>query len=85
MKVIFLDHDGVICLSTEWGGRHKKQKKLTKEINKATYLPVLEFLSLENNRNKEPTTGSKIKDDKIGKFINSKLKMLIMQKILIIS
>ena len=27
MKVIFLDHDGVICLSTEWGGRHKKQKK----------------------------------------------------------
>jgi hypothetical protein len=26
MKVIFLDHDGVICLSTEWGGRHKKQK-----------------------------------------------------------
>ena len=20
MKVIFLDHDGVICLSTEWGG-----------------------------------------------------------------
>jgi len=27
MKVIFLDHDGVICLSTEWGGRHKKQKE----------------------------------------------------------
>lgn len=27
MKVIFLDHDGVICLSTEWGGRYKKQKK----------------------------------------------------------
>jgi len=27
MKVIFLDHDGVICLTTEWGGRHKKQKK----------------------------------------------------------
>ena len=27
MKVIFLDHDGVICLSTEWGGRRKKQKK----------------------------------------------------------
>ena len=26
MKVIFLDHDGVICLSTEWGGRYKKQK-----------------------------------------------------------
>ena len=27
MKVLFLDHDGVICLSTEWGSRHKKQKK----------------------------------------------------------
>jgi len=27
MKVLFLDHDGVICLSTEWGGRYKKQKK----------------------------------------------------------
>jgi hypothetical protein len=27
MKVIFLDHDGVICLSTEWGGRFKKQKE----------------------------------------------------------
>jgi hypothetical protein len=27
MKTIFLDHDGVICLSTEWGGRYKKQKK----------------------------------------------------------
>jgi hypothetical protein len=27
MKVIFLDHDGVICLSTEWGSRFKKQNK----------------------------------------------------------
>jgi hypothetical protein len=27
MKTIFLDHDGVICLSTEWGGRLKKQNK----------------------------------------------------------
>jgi hypothetical protein len=27
MKVIFLDHDGLICLSTEWGGRFKKQNK----------------------------------------------------------
>ena len=27
MKVIFLDHDGVICLSTEWGSRLKKQSK----------------------------------------------------------
>ena len=27
MKVIFLDHDGVICLSNNWGSRYKKQKK----------------------------------------------------------
>lgn len=25
MKVIFLDHDGVICLSSEWGSRSKKE------------------------------------------------------------
>jgi hypothetical protein len=27
MKAIFLDNDGVICLSSNWGSRHKKQKK----------------------------------------------------------
>lgn len=27
MKVLFLDHDGVICLSPDWGGRFKKRKK----------------------------------------------------------
>jgi hypothetical protein len=27
MKIIFLDNDGVICLSNNWGTRHKKQKK----------------------------------------------------------
>ena len=27
MKVIFLDHDGVICLNDEFGGRYIKQKK----------------------------------------------------------
>jgi len=25
MKVIFLDHDGVICLSSNWGSRYKKR------------------------------------------------------------
>ncbi len=28
MKVIFLDNDGVICLSNNWGSRLKKQRKL---------------------------------------------------------
>ena len=27
MKVLFLDHDGVICLSNNWGGRKKKWAK----------------------------------------------------------
>ena len=27
MKVIFLDHDGVVCLSSNWGGRLKKRNK----------------------------------------------------------
>lgn len=27
MKVIFLDHDGVICLQNNWGTRSKKQQK----------------------------------------------------------
>jgi len=27
MKVIFLDNDGVICLSNNWGSRYKKQDK----------------------------------------------------------
>ena len=33
MKVIFLDHDGVICLSNNWGGRMKKQKKYGRKLS----------------------------------------------------
>lgn len=33
MKVIFLDHDGVICLSNNWGGRIKKQKKYGRKLS----------------------------------------------------
>lgn len=33
MKVIFLDHDGVICLSPEWGTRFKKQRAHFTELN----------------------------------------------------
>jgi hypothetical protein len=35
MKVIFLDNDGVICLSTEWGGRHKKQQKAGRKMSQS--------------------------------------------------
>ena len=31
MKVIFLDNDGVICLSNNWGGRNKKWAKYRSE------------------------------------------------------
>jgi hypothetical protein len=41
MKTIFLDHDGVICLSTEWGGRFKKQKKAGRKLSQSIdSLPV---------------------------------------------
>lgn len=33
MKIIFLDHDGVICLSSEWGSRFKKQRSHFTEDN----------------------------------------------------
>ena len=41
MKVIFLDHDGVICLSTEWGGRFKKQQNAGRKLSQSIEsLPV---------------------------------------------
>ena len=33
MKVIFLDNDGVICLSDNWGSRYTKQRKVYTEDN----------------------------------------------------
>ena len=32
MKVLFLDHDGVICLAKQWGTRNSKSSKKNKEI-----------------------------------------------------
>jgi hypothetical protein len=45
MKVIFLDHDGVICLATEWGGRFKKRQKAgcKKDANTKDMLLDLRF------------------------------------------
>jgi hypothetical protein len=34
MKVIFLDHDGVICLSSEWGSRFKNKEGLDAEFDR---------------------------------------------------
>ena len=42
MKVIFLDHDGVICLSSEFGGRFKKQREAGRKLSQSIdSLPVL--------------------------------------------
>ena len=41
MKVIFLDHDGVICLSSEFGGRFKKQQEAKRKLSQSIQsLPV---------------------------------------------
>lgn len=40
MKVIFLDHDGVICLESNWGSRSKKRKGLEKLATEYSELPV---------------------------------------------
>jgi len=41
MKVIFLDHDGVICLSHNWGGRSKKQKEYGRKMSQEIHeIPV---------------------------------------------
>lgn len=42
MKVIFLDHDGVICLGTEFGSRFKKQNRSVAETVSMKDLPILE-------------------------------------------
>lgn len=41
MKVIFLDHDGVICLPEEWGSRTRKQKAWSnKKVTSLRDIPI---------------------------------------------
>ena len=54
MKIIFLDHDGVICLSTEWGGRHKKQRKVGRKLSQSVL--SLELDARFDNFNKKAVT-----------------------------
>ena len=50
-------------------------------MNKATYFTVIFFLLLlEKNKKKAPIEGSKIKKERIGKFIILQLRRLIKQK-----
>ena len=51
MKVIFLDHDGVICLATEWGGRFKKQREAGRKLSQS--VASLPIMSRFDNFNKK--------------------------------
>lgn len=42
MKIIFLDHDGVICLGSEFGSRFKKQKRSVGQTIADESIPVIE-------------------------------------------
>jgi len=50
MKVIFLDNDGVVCLSSEWGGRSKKKLKYLKEFPGVEDLPA--YIKMDNFNDK---------------------------------
>ena len=54
MKVIFLDNDGVVCLSTEWGGRAKKKLKYLKEFPGVKDLPA--YVKMDNFNDKAVKT-----------------------------
>jgi len=54
MKVIFLDNDGVVCLSTEWGGRAKKKLKYLKEFPGVEILPA--YVKMDNFNDKAVKT-----------------------------
>jgi hypothetical protein len=42
MKALFLDHDGVICLGSEFGSRFKKQKRSVSQTIANGSIPVME-------------------------------------------
>ena len=54
MKVIFLDNDGVVCLSSEWGGRAKKKLKYLKEFPGVEDLPA--YIKMDNFNDKAVKT-----------------------------
>lgn len=45
MKVLFLDHDGVICLSTEWGGRFDRDREGLDSVFDDFNLKAIEVLN----------------------------------------
>jgi hypothetical protein len=49
-SIIFLDHDGVICLGSEFGSRFKKQKRSVAETIADDTIPVHERFDNFNNK-----------------------------------
>jgi len=49
MKVIFLDHDGVMCLSSEWGSR---QNKKLKYLNRFPNVDLPSWIKMDNFNDK---------------------------------
>lgn len=47
-KIIFLDHDGVVCLSNDWGSRSKKIEKWFKEHGKMEITNVPASVRFDN-------------------------------------
>jgi hypothetical protein len=47
MKILFLDNDGVICLGSQWGGRHKRMKKFIKEHGVAEISKMPAYIRLD--------------------------------------
>lgn len=52
MKVIFLDFDGVVSLSTEWGGRKNKKLKYLKEFPGSIENDMPGFIKMDNFNDK---------------------------------
>jgi hypothetical protein len=47
MKVMFLDNDGVICLSNNWGSRNTKRRKAGLKLS-VPYLEIPVDIRCEN-------------------------------------
>jgi hypothetical protein len=47
MKVMFLDNDGVICLSNNWGSRNTKRRKAGLKLS-VPYLEIPVDIRLDN-------------------------------------
>jgi len=52
MKVIFLDNDGVVCLSSEWGGRKNKKLKYLKEFPGTAEESMPAWIKMDNFNDK---------------------------------